>query len=240
MSEFIDIGPECFAAADGSVLSWRGRNYVPQAEAAGRDSSRDGLIVTAIMPTLEEEHVDTPHDVDKMLEFAWAIIANAMNVSTFDAKEEVVVFEPVPGWNAAAARWRDEMYHPWLDTKLAANREDDRSAKLHDPYLNSDPSDREVDTLLGFDVNDFRSRVVYAIFNDPEGDDMKALPEALKPQLLDVPLMEDESPRRIRDHARLMNEDRARHAPERSRVVVKTQTLLRTPWVIVAEADDAR
>jgi len=28
--DFIVIGPECFAAKDGSVLSWRGENYVPQ------------------------------------------------------------------------------------------------------------------------------------------------------------------------------------------------------------------
>lgn len=26
------IGPECFAARDGSVVSWRGENYVPQPE----------------------------------------------------------------------------------------------------------------------------------------------------------------------------------------------------------------
>jgi hypothetical protein len=26
----IDIGPECFGLADGSVLSWRGENYTPQ------------------------------------------------------------------------------------------------------------------------------------------------------------------------------------------------------------------
>lgn len=26
----VDIGPECFGLADGSVLSWRGENYVPQ------------------------------------------------------------------------------------------------------------------------------------------------------------------------------------------------------------------
>jgi hypothetical protein len=26
----VDIGPECFALRDGSVLSWRGENYVPQ------------------------------------------------------------------------------------------------------------------------------------------------------------------------------------------------------------------
>lgn len=28
--ELVDVGPEAFAAADGSVLNWRGRNYVPQ------------------------------------------------------------------------------------------------------------------------------------------------------------------------------------------------------------------
>lgn len=26
----VDIGPECFALKDGSVLSWRGQNYTPQ------------------------------------------------------------------------------------------------------------------------------------------------------------------------------------------------------------------
>lgn len=26
----VNIGPECFALADGSVLSWRGENYTPQ------------------------------------------------------------------------------------------------------------------------------------------------------------------------------------------------------------------
>jgi len=25
-----DIGPECFALKDGSLISWRGENYVPQ------------------------------------------------------------------------------------------------------------------------------------------------------------------------------------------------------------------
>lgn len=26
----IDIGPDCFALKDGSLLSWKGENYVPQ------------------------------------------------------------------------------------------------------------------------------------------------------------------------------------------------------------------
>jgi len=26
----VNIGPECFALRDGSLLSWRGQNYVPQ------------------------------------------------------------------------------------------------------------------------------------------------------------------------------------------------------------------
>jgi hypothetical protein len=26
----VEIGSECFGLADGSVLSWRGENYVPQ------------------------------------------------------------------------------------------------------------------------------------------------------------------------------------------------------------------
>lgn len=90
-----------------------------------------------------------------------------------------------------------------------------------------DPS--EIDTLLGFDVNDFESTVVYAIYNDPDADDMKSLPEALRPQLLDVPLLEDESLRRVADHARLMNEDRDLMTPRRSHVIVTEQTVLRTP-----------
>jgi hypothetical protein len=28
--DFVNIGPECFALTDGSVLSWKGRNYTPQ------------------------------------------------------------------------------------------------------------------------------------------------------------------------------------------------------------------
>lgn len=28
--DFIIIGPECFATKDGSVLNWKGVNYVPQ------------------------------------------------------------------------------------------------------------------------------------------------------------------------------------------------------------------
>ena len=113
------IGPECFAAVDGSVLSWRGVNYVPQA--AG-------------------------------------------------------------------------------------------------------------DQVLGFDVNDFESTAVYSIFNDPDSADMAALPEALKPQLLDVPLYEDESLQRVVDHARLMNEDRDRLKPPRGHVIIRTQTILKTPY----------
>lgn len=88
----------------------------------------------------------------------------------------------------------------------------------------------EVDTLLGFDVNDFESTQVYSIFNDPEDPDIKTLPEAIKPQLLDVPLMEDESLKRVTDHARLMNDDRDRMKPPRGHVVVRVQTILKTPY----------
>lgn len=142
--EITVIGPECFASADGEVVSWRGRNYVPQSEPDVRPGHEDGFILRGVTPPLEEERVDA---------------------------------------------------------------------------------------LLGFDVNDFESTVVYAIFNDPDGDDMKALPEAIKPQLLDVPLLEDESLRRVVDHARLMNSDRDKMtAGERSHVIIKQQTILKTPY----------
>lgn len=91
-----------------------------------------------------------------------------------------------------------------------------------------DPS--EVDTLLGFNVNEFQSQVFYAIFNDPDAEDIRALPESIRPQLLDIPLMEDQSYRRIVDHARLMNEDRDQLTPPRSHVIVRSQTVLKTPW----------
>lgn len=35
----VDIGPECFAVADGAVISWRGRNYVPQPETSDLDGA---------------------------------------------------------------------------------------------------------------------------------------------------------------------------------------------------------
>ena len=124
--EFTVIGPECFVAADGSVLSWRGVNYVPQAGATGATG--------------------------------------------------------------------------------------------------------DVDHLLGFDVNEFESTQVYAIFNDAQDPDLAGLPEAIRSQLLDVPLMEDESLRRVADHARLMNEDRDRLRPPRGHVKVRVQTILKTPY----------
>ena len=32
MSEFINIGPECFSDADETVICWKGRNYYAQSE----------------------------------------------------------------------------------------------------------------------------------------------------------------------------------------------------------------
>lgn len=98
---------------------------------------------------------------------------------------------------------------------------------MRDPH----PAVEHVDTFLGFDVNDFKSVTVFAIFNDPDADDILALPEALRPLLTDAPLFVDESERRVRDHARLMNEDRAQLRPHRSPVIVRRQTTLQAPWV---------
>lgn len=94
----------------------------------------------------------------------------------------------------------------------------------------SEADSRAAEQLLGFDVNDFESTVVYAIFNDPDDPQLRDLPEALKPQLLDVPLFDDESFRRVADHARLMNDDRDRLTPPRGHVKVREQTILKTPW----------
>lgn len=91
----------------------------------------------------------------------------------------------------------------------------------------------DVDQLLGFAVNDFESTTVFAIFNDPEADDIRSLPEALRPQLTDVPLYEDEDEVRARQHANLMNEDRARMRPPRGPVLLRSQTILKTPWTTI-------
>jgi len=99
----------------------------------------------------------------------------------------------------------------------------------------------EVDKLLGFDVNDFDSSTYFAIFNDPDAPELVNLPESLRELLTRAALYEDESLDRTARHARLMNEDRARgntadgtlHSP----VLVKTQTVLRTPWTVVPLGD---
>jgi hypothetical protein len=97
------------------------------------------------------------------------------------------------------------------------------------------------DTLLGFDVNDFESSTYYAIFNDPDAPELVNLPEALRELLTRAALYEDESLDRTLQHARLMNEDRARgqavDGTLRSPVKVKTQTVLRTPWADVPLGD---
>lgn len=87
----------------------------------------------------------------------------------------------------------------------------------------------EVDTLLGFDVNSFESAQVFSVFNDPDDPAFAQLPEALRAQLLDVPLYEDESAARVIAHARLTNEDRDKLTPPRGHVKVYVQTILKTP-----------
>lgn len=91
----------------------------------------------------------------------------------------------------------------------------------------------DVDTFLGYGVNEFTSEIIYSIFNDDTAEDIQALPKAIREQLTKAPMMEDVSMRRVVEHARLMNEDRARMTPPRSPVVVKAQTVLKTPWTNV-------
>ena len=55
----------------------------------------------------------TKIDVDDMVMTAWGIIANAgMKVGTGWESQH-------PEWVEAAERWRDEMFHPWLDESRA-------------------------------------------------------------------------------------------------------------------------
>lgn len=66
----------------------------------------------------------TPIRDADMLEAAWTLIANAMGVYTIGPDGEPRRDEPVPGWDQAAARWRDDHYHPWLTRYLEQLRAD--------------------------------------------------------------------------------------------------------------------
>lgn len=89
----------------------------------------------------------------------------------------------------------------------------------------------EVDTFMGFDVNDFTSTTTFGVFNDPEsfiiGDIINR--EALRERLFNTPLMEDEDLDRIVRHANLSNEDRERNG-QRERVKVRRKVILETDW----------
>jgi len=95
----------------------------------------------------------------------------------------------------------------------------------------------DVDTLLGFDVNDFESTTYYAIFNDPDAPELANVVETLRELITETPIYEDESLERTIRHARLTNEDRERGVAAdgqlRSPVIIKEQTTLRTPYKIV-------
>lgn len=54
----VRIGPECFAAADGSVVCLRGRNYVPQDEARRTLATFARLVMTGRMPRVWEDATD--------------------------------------------------------------------------------------------------------------------------------------------------------------------------------------
>lgn len=91
---------------------------------------------------------------------------------------------------------------------------------------------RDVDTFMGYSVNDFTSSVTYGIFNDSDtfviGEVVNS--EALRERLFNTPLMEDDDPAYVQRHAELTNEDRARNGME-ERVRVRRKTILETPWM---------
>ena len=170
----------------------------------------------------------TEEDVPKMLEEAFGIIANAMNVSTFTTDGGLERFEPVPGWHEAAQRWRDERYHPWLERHVA------QESAAHD-------------TFKSVDVNEFTSTTTYGVFNDPQVWEPRfavaggPIPDVMREVILDTPLFEDEDEERIIRHARLTNEDRERNGNlERDgMVLIRHQVTLRSPWILdVAEGGD--
>lgn len=89
----------------------------------------------------------------------------------------------------------------------------------------------DVDTFMGFDVNDFTSVTSYGVFNDPEtfviGDIVNT--EALQDRLFGMPLMEDDDLERIQRHADLSNDDRERNG-QKERVIIKKMVRLETKW----------
>lgn len=89
----------------------------------------------------------------------------------------------------------------------------------------------DVDTFMGYGVNEFTSVEAYGIFNDPTtfviGESVNT--EALRERLFDTPLMEDDNLLRVQAHANLTNEERAHHG-QAERVVIRRQVRLETPW----------
>jgi hypothetical protein len=89
------------------------------------------------------------------------------------------------------------------------------------------------DTFQGIDVNEFTTRTIYGIFNDPEVFEPRfasgELNSSLRAPLIETPLYEDESLKRTMDHARLMTDDRRLNGND-DPVVIKKMVELRSPW----------
>jgi hypothetical protein len=66
------------------------------------------------------------NSIPDMLEAAWGLIANAWDI-------DEPAYEPTKGWNAAAKRWRDEMYHPWLDAYTRRMKYVDSHSEVIEP-----------------------------------------------------------------------------------------------------------
>lgn len=95
----------------------------------------------------------------------------------------------------------------------------------------SEPDEpQDVDTFMGFGVNEFTSETTYGIFNDPETFvGIPADNEPLRQRLFESPLMQDDDVDYVTRHAELMNHDRKRDG-RHERVIVKSRLVLETPW----------
>lgn len=89
----------------------------------------------------------------------------------------------------------------------------------------------DIDTFMGYSVNDFTSSVHYAIFNDPDTFGPVEYTEPMRELLFDTPLVEDDDLDYVTRHSQLMNADRAA-SRNAQRVVVKEKMILETSWQV--------
>ena len=137
MTDVQVIGDECFASSDGEVISWRGRNFVPQETVL--PLRREGNYVVA-----SEEDFDDVADVSPRLARAFAAVDTqwrelGVDPADFDVYVTYGVFNDPQVWEPkfASGQLPETLREPLLDTPLY---EDDQASRTlaHARLMNDD------------------------------------------------------------------------------------------------------